>query len=65
MGSGIWWILENYPVNHKASIEYQDHNNVKHTKMIAHEHLRPFGYWIKAKSNQQTYQLSNSIVCIH
>ena len=44
VGSSIGWILENDPENHKALVEYKDHNNVKHTKMIAHEHLRPFGY---------------------
>jgi hypothetical protein len=42
--SSIGWILENDPENHKALVEYKDHNNVKHTAMIAHEHLSPFGY---------------------
>ena len=42
--SSIGWILENDPSEHKALVKYKDHNNIKHTKMIAHEHLRPFGY---------------------
>ena len=42
--SSIGWILENDPENHKALVEYKDHINVKHTKMIAREHLSPFGY---------------------
>ena len=43
--SSIGWIPENNPENHKALEEYKDHNNIKHTKMIAHEYLSPFGYY--------------------
>ena len=39
IGSGIGWILEKFPVDHKALVEYKDYKNVKHTKMIAHEHF--------------------------